>query len=543
MKAINFFKKKIFHFIFFIYFLIGISIVKDYGISIDEEFQRFSGFYWLCYVLEFLPFDSFRVEALNRLNEIQGLTLPNPKDFPFYGVIFDLPLAFLETVLNIENSKSYFLMRHQATFVIFFISSIFFYLIIKARFKNKIIIFFGILLYISSPRIFGDSFYNNKDLIFLSLVTISLYFLFETINNLNNKNIILFSFFAALTCALRILGLFLPITFLFFSILQINSLKEKILSSFLLLIFFILFLVILWPYLWSNPLNNFLYIFNIFSKYIIEIQMLFNGDYIYSNRLPMSYLPVWILITTPLITLFLFIYGYVFSFKRLYSRILQVKDDVPFNDFWRGKNEKKDLIVFFIFNSIFIYIILSSAVLYTGWRHLYFLHSFMIYLGCIGLNLLIINFKNIKIICITIGILILFTFYEIVRYHPFQSLYFNQLIQKTKKKDFEIDYWGLAGSKFLKEVLALENSKERINIGVASYIPLERSIKILNDNNKKLINIVGQEYGKAKYIFNNNLSEVNKLRNKKYLIPSNFKKISDYSINEFIVYEIYKKIN
>ena len=195
MKAINFFQKKFFHFVFLIYFFIGISIVKDYGISIDEEFQRFSGFYWLCYVLEFLPFDSFRIEALNRLNEIQGLTLPNPKDFPFYGVIFDLPLAFLETILNIENSKNYFLMRHQATFVIFFLSSIYFYLIIKSRFKNNIIIFFGILLYISSPRIFGDSFYNNKDLIFLSLVTISLYYLFETINSFNNKNIILFSFF------------------------------------------------------------------------------------------------------------------------------------------------------------------------------------------------------------------------------------------------------------------------------------------------------------------------------------------------------------
>ena len=91
--------------------------------------------------------------------------------------------------------------------------------------------------------------------------------------------------------------------------------------------------------------------------------------------------------------------------------------------------------------------------------------------------------------------------------------------------------------------MALENSKERINIGVASYIPLERSIKLLNDNEKKLINIVGQEYEKAKYIFNNNLSEVNKLKNQKYLIPTNFKKVSDYSINEFIVYEIYKKIN
>lgn len=543
MKAINFFKKKIFYFIFSIYFFIGISIVKDYGISIDEEFQRFSGFYWLCYVLEFLPFDSVKIDALNKLNDIQGLTLPNPKDFPFYGVVFDLPLAFLETILKIESSKSYFLMRHQATFVIFFISAIYFYLIIKSRFKNNIVIFFGLLLYISSPRIFGDSFYNNKDLIFLSLVTVSLYYFFETINNLNNKNVILFSFFAALTSALRILGLFLPITFLIFLMLQKSSYKKKFFNSSLFLIFFLLFLILLWPYLWSSPFNNFLYSFNIFSKYIIEIQMLFNGDYIYSNRLPMSYLPVWILITTPIITLLLFIYGYSYLLKRLYSRTLKVKDEVPFNDFWRGKNEKKDLIVFFIFNSIFFYIILSSTVLYTGWRHLYFLHSFMIYLGCVGLNLININFKNIKIIFISIGILILFTFYEMIKYHPFQSLYFNQLIQKTKKKDFEIDYWGLAGNKFLKEILALEGSSKRINIGVASYIPLERSIKLLNDNEKKLINIVGQEYEKAKYIFNNNLSEVNKLKNQKYLIPTNFKKVSDYSINEFIVYEIYKKIN
>ena len=451
--------------------------------------------------------------------------------------------VLLETILNIENSKNYFLMRHQATFVIFFISSIYFHFIIKSRFKNKIIIFFGFLLYISSPRIFGDSFYNNKDLIFLSLVTVSLYYFFEAINNLTNKNVVLFSFFAALTSALRILGLFLPITFLIFLILQKSSYKKKIFSFSLLLIFFLSFLILLWPYLWSSPLNNFLYSFNIFSKYIIEIQMLFNGDYIYSNRLPMSYLPVWILITTPLITLLLFIYGYIFSFRRLYNRTLHIKDNVPFNDFWRGKNEKKDLIIFFMFNSIFIYVILFSPVLYTGWRHLYFLHSFIIYLGCFGLSLLRINFKNTKIVFITIGILIFFTFYEIVKYHPFQSLYFNQLIQKTKKQEFEIDYWGLAGSKFLKEILALENSKERINIGVASYIPLERSIKLLNDDEKKLINIVGQEYKKAKYIFNNNLSEVNKLRNKKYLIPSNFRKISEYSINEFIVYEIYKKIN
>ena len=133
MKAMNFFAKNFFTFLFLIYFFIGFAIVGDYGISIDEEFQRYSGFYWLCYVLEFLPFDNFRLEAVNKLNDIKGLTLPNPVDFPFYGVVFDLPLALLETIFKFEDSRSYFLFRHQATFLIFFISSIyfsFFYLLI-----------------------------------------------------------------------------------------------------------------------------------------------------------------------------------------------------------------------------------------------------------------------------------------------------------------------------------------------------------------------------------------------------------------------------
>ena len=541
MKAMNFFAKNFFTFLFLIYFFIGFAIVGDYGISIDEEFQRDSGFYWLCYVLEFLPFDNFRLEAVNKLNDIKGLTLPNPVDFPFYGVVFDLPLALLETIFKFEDSRSYFLFRHQATFLIFFISSIYFSFLIKSRFKNKIITLFGTLLYISSPRIFGDSFYNNKDLILLSLVTISLYYFFKLIDNLNIKNLFFFSVFAALTSALRILGIFLPATCLFFLFIQKNSYKEKILNSSLLLIFFIIFLILLWPYLWSNPWGNFLNSFSIFSKYIIKIQMLFNGEYIYSNRLPMSYVPVWIFITTPFITLLLFFYGYFFSFKRFYLRVVRIRDDMPFNDFWRGKNENKDLIIFFMFNLFFFYIILSSTVLYTGWRHLYFLHSFIIYLSCIGISLLNINFKKTKIVFFSVGILILFNFYEIIRYHPFQSLYFNQLIQENKKKDFEIDYWGLAGVKFLKEIIALENSKKIINVGVASYIPLERSIKLLNEKEQKLINVVGQDYEKADYIFNNNLSEVNKLINKKYLIPNNFKKISDFVINEFIIYEIYKR--
>ena len=42
--------------LFTIFFAIGVATFKDYGFSVDEEFQRSNGFYCLNYVLSFTPF-------------------------------------------------------------------------------------------------------------------------------------------------------------------------------------------------------------------------------------------------------------------------------------------------------------------------------------------------------------------------------------------------------------------------------------------------------------------------------------------------------
>ena len=107
--------------LFVIYFLIGLIIFNDYGITTDEEFQRFSGFFWLKYVLSFTPFEELKVLVENKINSITGFTLPNPINFPFYGVVYDLPIALIETVLNVNSSENYFLLRHCFNFIFFFI--------------------------------------------------------------------------------------------------------------------------------------------------------------------------------------------------------------------------------------------------------------------------------------------------------------------------------------------------------------------------------------------------------------------------------------
>ena len=52
--------QKIIFLLFFTFFLVGLFTFRDYGISIDEEFQRSSGFYWLNYILSFTSFDELK---------------------------------------------------------------------------------------------------------------------------------------------------------------------------------------------------------------------------------------------------------------------------------------------------------------------------------------------------------------------------------------------------------------------------------------------------------------------------------------------------
>ena len=46
--------------IFFIYLLVGLFIYKDFGLGIEEHFQRKSGFYWLNYILNFTEYDNLK---------------------------------------------------------------------------------------------------------------------------------------------------------------------------------------------------------------------------------------------------------------------------------------------------------------------------------------------------------------------------------------------------------------------------------------------------------------------------------------------------
>tara|TARA_B100002051_G_scaffold273417_1_gene312151 strand:+ start:856 stop:2508 length:1653 start_codon:yes stop_codon:yes gene_type:complete len=539
--------KKIIFLLFSCFFLVGLFTFRDYGISVDEEFHRSSGFYWLQYILNFTSFEVLKNLVDQKINQIHGFTLPSPKDFPFYGVVFDLPVAFIEVIFKVDDIKKAFYLKHFLNFTLFFTSSIFFYKILKNRFSSFSISFIGTLFFILSPRIYGSSFFNNKDVIFLSLITISLYYCFKSFDNLSKKNLILFSILAGLSTAQRIFGFFLPIAFLIFFVLTIQSDKEKfhnIIKIFIFLIFYFLSLYIFWPVLWTDPIGNLLGSFKFFSAHPTEIKMLFNGNFIDSNFLPYSYIFKWIYISTPILYTIFFVVGFFLISKRFSLRFINIKNNCPHNDLWRGDNEKKDLFIFFCLISIVSYLVFFNIVIYTGWRQIYFLNIFIIYISTFAFYKIEIYLKNQnrkKIYYFLTILFLIFITFKMFIYHPYQNIYFNFLFNKKADKKFEVDYWGLSGKKFLENIVVQNKDKNVIKVAVASFLPLERSLKLLDKRNSDKLQIIGQNYKDADYVFTNNVSEVDKNFNDKYKIPANFIKMDEFILDGIIVYQVFKK--
>ena len=67
--------KNITYFLFSSFFFVVLFTFRDYGMWTDEEFQRFSGFYWLNYVLSFSSFDELKNIVAFKIDQIGYFSL------------------------------------------------------------------------------------------------------------------------------------------------------------------------------------------------------------------------------------------------------------------------------------------------------------------------------------------------------------------------------------------------------------------------------------------------------------------------------------
>ena len=492
MKTILFDQKKIVFFIFFIFLVIGFKCIDDYGVSSDEYNSRVKGFTTLKYVGK-----KVSPELTKKFSKDKVFESLHKTHLKYYGVVYEAPAAFLEVILGIEDKNNQFKLRHYLNFIIFFISLIFFYKLLNNRFNNWQLSILGVLMIFLSPRIFANSFYNNKDIIFLSFFILSLYYSFRFIEKDTNKNVILSALFAALAIDVRIPGIVIPAVlslvyflFKFKSGYHIKNIFKQLIKYF----FFLgLFIIIFWPYLWSNPIKNFYEAFLQMSSYPHEVYNLFKGEYILSTNVPIDYLPTWIIYTTPITYILFFVVGFLYLLKTFFTD----------KNFLQNKNINKDFFIFTTLLFILFSTIILGATLYNGLRQLYFVYPLIIYISIFAIFKILNKFSKKANFLVTFIFLISFshTTYWMIKNHPHQYVYFNFLAGKNFSDKFEMDYWGLSYKKNIEFILDYQKAG-KINLFNISHYKLHHSLWIFSNEERNRINLVRSPVD-ADYIITN----------------------------------------
>ena len=180
----------------------------------------------------------------------------------------------------------------------------------------------------------------------------------------------------------------------------------------------------------------------------------------------------------------------------------------------------------------------------SGWRHFYFLHIFIIYMGTFFIQLLFRKYReNIKYLVPLFLIFSVLVIFDLYKFHPYQSLYFNEFITNEKKNNYQVDMASLSRIDSLNKILELEKyTNNKIKVGTASYTPYENAVDKLDENLKKKFIFTQGNFQDADYIYSNMIFEVDTKYNDKYNIPSNFELVYEKIIDQILIYKLYKKI-
>ena len=471
-------KKKIITCLFFIIlFGIGLSIFSDYGISWDEKFQRDYGHTVYNYIFKG---DEKLFSHRDR----------------YYGPVFEVLLVFIEKVFNLSDSRDIHLMRHLATFLIFFTGVCFFYQLCKYRFQNWEIGILGSLFLILSPRIFAHSFYNSKDIPFLSLFIVSIYTLVRYLDKKTFSRAILHALASAFLIDIRVLGIIVPfITILFTIVDLLRSKNKRIIITLLVYIFWLIPLVVLfWPILWQMPLHNFIEAFKHMSRFPWNMTVLYLGDHVKSTELPWHYVPLWITISIPLSYVFCFFIGLLSSLRNPVE-LLSIR--------------RNDLIFMLWFFLPLVSLITLRSVLYDAWRQTFFIYPGFLMLALIGLRSLFKFSKKgltqkvvIATLTLIMAVNLIGTVIFMVRYHPYQNVYFNVLAggMKNAKDKFELDYWGLSYRRALEYILE-NDTDDIIKVCVANPVGRRNACILPRDSRSRFVFV--NNPSKAKYFLSN----------------------------------------
>ncbi|MDL2231627.1 tetratricopeptide repeat protein [Porphyromonadaceae bacterium OttesenSCG-928-L07] len=453
-------------------FLFMPYISKDYGVSGDEFVDhRHAG-----YVLDY--FENGDKTALDQPQTALHL----------YGNSVQVITAAVCRWFNIDN---YYEARHVAGGLIGALGVLFAGLM-GLRWGGGLCGLLAALLMFFTPRYFGHSMNNLKDVPFAVGYLISIYYiirLFDWYSLFRIRHAVGLIVGLGLALGTRSGGLILYPMFLMYAglyymlyvgVREFYKFGKYSKDIFRFLMIFVvvgvcgyILAILLWPFALQDPFKNVLLSLEKFTNFSIGLRTIFDGEQMMSNMLPWKYAPQYLIIGMPLVTVLGF-FGYmIFMFIK--------------------RKEFSLVSYFLLFAAIFpvFWVIYKSSNLYGGIRHLLFVMPMMVIVAARCWSLLLSASNFYLRIGVVVVFLLLFSrpVVHAVKNHPNEYVYFNELIggMKGGYGNYDTDYYfnSLKESSdwFKRHVKIPEGEKVTIvtqaHSSVAYYFRNDPNVKVI----------------------------------------------------------------
>jgi len=325
--------------------------------------------------------------------------------------------------------------------------------------------FLMMMLFILSPRFLGHSWNNLKDIPFAFGYIAAIYLSFLVIKKLPRPSVklsILLILALAFPISIRVSGILLAFYLFFFAglylmsyhlsdqnPLTIRNVSRSVVYMLIVSIAAYGLALILWPFGLEGPIKNSWLSFKAMSRFPTTVRQIFEGRVYWSDQFPWYYLLKYMVITIPTIVWLGFL-AFVFFIRGIF------------------KSRNWLFVFFLLFSFIFplSYVLLTNANVYGAWRQVMFIYPPFVVLAALGFEWLLktIQSKKTKIaIGIVLLILCIHPLKYIVKNHPYEYIYFNELAGGVKGAygKYETDYYYhsiLEATEWLQEYI--ENDEE-----------------------------------------------------------------------------------
>lgn len=486
-----------------LYVMLGIALHADFGISSDEVIERDNGIISLRYVGERFHIGGILQDpVIQNTASMPKLEVYKDRDYP---VVFNVAALIIERLLKIdyEDDQKIYVFRHLLTFLVNLIGLVAVYLLAKRRFHDWRIGLLAAILLIVSPRFFAESFYNSKDIVFMSLFALATYSAISFVLKPSWGNALIHGVATALAMDIRIMAITIWAVTLVVALLRAIRKevpwKQTILLLALYSVVSAMVMYLLWPWLWDDPLARFNEAFQKMSQFSRGPRdLLYWSQVVKTTELPWHYILTWIVISTPLLYVALFLVGAIDTLRALISRLWRL---------WGNDAELQDLIFLGLVVSPILAVIYLHSVLYDGWRQMYFLYPPFLMLALKGWSVLRHHTYRHQIVGrfikpalnLLLGASLLWTALWMYRAHPLQNVYFNALAGSDVKSRFDVDYWGL-GNRIAVEHILRDTADAYASIWTPSYPKLWITKHILSPLDRRRLIEVGSLKESPQYI-------------------------------------------